>query len=221
VLLEQAAMGIAFDGDGDRVVMVDHKGEVVDGDELLFIIAKHGFNSGAIRGGIVGTLMSNLGLETSLCKLGIDFKRSRVGDRYVIEALLENDWVLGGESSGHIAHLGITTTGDGIVSALQVLNAVCNTGRSLYELKSEMIKYPQVLINVECYSPKSFTNNPQIKAAVVRATEVLGSRGRVLLRPSGTEPMIRVMVEGEDVDLISRVAEELVGVVREAVEIEV
>ncbi|EKE01395.1 MAG: hypothetical protein ACD_21C00146G0004 [uncultured bacterium] len=217
VLAEEANLGIAFDGDGDRVVMVDHKGEIVDGDELLFIIAKHGFTNGTLQGGIVGTMMSNLGLETSLCNLGIDFKRSRVGDRYVIEALRENNWMLGGESSGHIAHLGITTTGDGIVSSLQVLNAVCHSGKSLYELKSEMTKYPQVLVNVKCDNPRKFANNPEIEGAVVRITEFLGGRGRVLLRPSGTEPVIRVMVEGEDVEFISKITEELADVVRQAV----
>ena len=214
VLTEKANLGIAFDGDGDRVIMVDHKGEVVDGDELLFIMAKHGFAKGDLQGGIVGTLMSNLGLENGLNNLGINFKRSKVGDRHVIEALRENNWLLGGESSGHIAHLGITTTGDGIISALQVLNAICHSGKSLNELKSEMSKYPQILLNIKCDRPGSYINNPKIELAVTKVTKILGNRGRVLIRPSGTEPVIRVMAEGEDVELVSRVAEELAEIIR-------
>ena len=216
VIKEKADLGIAFDGDGDRVVMVDHKGEIVDGDELLFIIAKHGFAKGVLHGGVVGTQMSNLGLEVGLNKLGIGFKRTKVGDRYVIEELHASNWLLGGESSGHIAHLGITTTGDGIVSALQVLNAVCHSGKSLHELKSQMVKYPQVLLNVKCNCPKSFINNKVIEAAIAKVTKTLGEYGRVLLRPSGTEPVIRVMAEGENIDLVSRGAEELAEVVRKA-----
>lgn len=217
VLAENADLGIAFDGDGDRVVMVDHKGEIVDGDELLFIIAKHGFANGVLYGGVVGTQMSNLGLEAGLHKLGIGFKRTKVGDRYVIEELHANNWLLGGESSGHIAHLGITTTGDGIISALQVLNAICYSEKSLYELKSQMVKYPQVLLNVKCDCPKSFISNPVIDMAVAKITKTLGEYGRVLLRPSGTEPVIRIMAEGEDIDLVSRGVEELVRLVEEEI----
>ncbi len=218
VLAERADLGIAFDGDGDRVIMVDHKGEIVDGDELVFIIAKHGVTSGTLQGGVVGTVMSNLGLENSLKNLGIDFKRTKVGDRYIIEALHNNHWLLGGESSGHIAHLGITTTGDGIISALQVLNAVSVRKASLNELKSEMVKYPQVLINVQCQYPNEFNNNDRINKAVVKTTKELGKNGRVLLRPSGTEPVIRVMVEGKDHDLITKACENLADVVRSVVE---
>lgn len=217
VLAEKADLGVAFDGDGDRVVMVDHKGEIVDGDELLFIIARYGFAKGFLHGGVVGTMMSNLGLEVGLHELGIDFKRTQVGDRYVIEELYANNWLLGGESSGHIAHLGITTTGDGIISALQVLNAVCDSGKSLYELKSQMTKYPQVLLNIKCDHPKSFVNNSTIEAAIAKVTKTLGKYGRVLLRPSGTEPVIRVMVEGEGIELISKGAQELAVVVKEVV----
>lgn len=217
VLAENAHLGIAFDGDGDRVIMVDHKGEIVDGDEILFIIAKHEAASGILDGGIVGTVMSNSGLEVSLSELGIDFKRVKVGDKYIIEELCSSGWLLGGESSGHIAHLGITTTGDGIISALQVLKVIYNTGKSLYELKSEMVKYPQVLINVQCGCPKKVIDNPKIDADVLRFTEVLGKRGRVLLRPSGTEPLVRVMVEGEDISLISGIAEELAETVKYSV----
>lgn len=214
VLAEQADLGIAFDGDGDRVIMVDHKGEVVDGDELLFIIAKHGFAKGVLRGGVIGTTMSNLGLEIGLGKLGIDFKRTQVGDRYIIEALQGSNWLLGGESSGHIAHLGLATTGDGIISALQVLNAVCSSTRSLHELKTQMIKYPQVLINIKCKRPKDFVINAKIEKVITEITKNLGKNGRVLLRPSGTELVIRVMVEGEDIELVSRGAEELAAVIR-------
>ena len=217
VLAEGADLGIAFDGDADRVIMVDHKGEVVDGDELLFIMAKHGFANGTLSGGVVGTVMSNLGLENSLNRLGIGFERTRVGDRYVIEKLQENGWLLGGETSGHIAHLGLTTTGDGIVAALQVLNAIYSRGATLYDLKSEMDKYPQALINVKCKLPKSYNDNAVINEAVKSMTESLGDNGRILLRPSGTEPVIRVMVEGKDIDLINKTAEGLAEVVRSVV----
>lgn len=214
VLAEKADLGIAFDGDGDRVIMVDHKGEVVDGDELLFIMAKYGFGNGVLQGGVVGTMMSNLGLEVGLHNLGIDFKRTQVGDRYIIEALHANNWLLGGESSGHIAHLGITTTGDGIISALQVLDAVCHSEKSLYELKSQINKYPQILLNVKCNCPKNFTSDTKIEETVTKITKNLGKYGRVLLRPSGTEPVIRIMVEGEDVNLVSRYAKELAEMVK-------
>lgn len=214
VLAEKADLGIAFDGDGDRVIMVDHKGEIVDGDELLFIIAKHEFSLGTLHGGVVGTVMSNLGLELGLNKLGIGFKRTKVGDRYVMESLHAHNWLLGGEPSGHIAHLGVTTTGDGIVSALQVLNAICYRGKALHELKTEMIKYPQVLINVSCKNPKSFDGNPKIKRAITKMSKILGKGGRILLRPSGTEPVIRVMVEGKDHGFITKIAEELADVVK-------
>ncbi|MBU0745110.1 MAG: phosphoglucosamine mutase [Gammaproteobacteria bacterium] len=218
VVAEKADLGIAFDGDGDRVVMVDHKGEVVDGDELLFIIAKYGFSAGILQGGIVGTVMSNLGLENGLNEIGIGFIRTQVGDKYVIEALRENNWLLGGESSGHIAHLGVTTTGDGIISALQVLNAICYRGETLHKLKSEMTKYPQSMINVSCKTPKSFGDHPKINESLTEMSKHLGKNGRILLRPSGTEPVIRVMVEGKDEALIAKVAEELAKVVGKVVE---
>jgi phosphoglucosamine mutase len=217
VIAEKAHLGIALDGDGDRVIMVDHKGEIVDGDELLFIIAKHGFEAGVLQGGVVGTVMSNLGLENTLKRLGIDFIRTKVGDRNIIEALQANRWELGGESSGHIAHLGFTTTGDGIISALQVLNVLSARGLTLHELKSEMVKYPQVLVNVSCLSPANFKNNAKIDKAIVKAAKLLGKKGRLLLRPSGTEPVIRVMVEGENHGLITKVCDDLVNVVKMAV----
>lgn len=216
VLAEKADIGIAFDGDGDRVIMVDNKGEVVNGDELVFIIAKQLFLKRALRGGIVGTVMSNYGLELALRDLGIVFERTQVGDRYVLEALQRNNWLLGGESSGHIVHLGITTTGDGIVSALQVLNAVAASGKNLFDLKSEMTKFPQVLINVEITKPIDVNNNATIQQAVLVAERNLGKKGRVLLRASGTEPLIRVMVEGEDYAQINNIAQELAEVVKTA-----
>ena len=217
VLLEQADLGIAFDGDGDRVIMVDHQGEVVDGDELVFIIAKFGFAKGILHGGVIGTMMSNMGLEISLRKLGIDFKRTQVGDRHVIKALYDNDWLLGGESSGHIAHLGFTTTGDGIISALQVLNAIIGSGQSLHELKSEMVKCPQVLINVKCSNPKDCVNNPKIDAIIAEIASSMGDHSRILLRPSGTEPVIRVMAEGENADLVAKGARMLADFVEKLV----
>jgi phosphoglucosamine mutase len=217
VLREKADLGIAFDGDGDRVIMVDHKGEIVDGDEILFIIAKHGFTQGILSGGVVGTTMSNLGLEIGLHDLGIDFKRTQVGDKYVIDALCQNNWILGGESSGHIVHLGVTSTGDGIISALQVLRVICCRAKSLYELKSELIKFPQVLINVACDQAKKFVVNEKIKATIAETNKILGKYGRVLLRASGTEPIVRIMVSGDNIELISKEAENLAELVREEI----
>lgn len=217
VVAEGYDLGIAFDGDGDRVIMVDNKGEVVDGDELLFIMARNGFSKGTLQGGIIGTLMSNYGLEVALRDLGINFSRSKVGDRYVLEALRNNGWQLGGESSGHIVHLGITTTGDGIVSALQVLNALCDRERSLNELKSEMQKCPQVLINVKAKSVVDLNANPKIQAAVKAKENELKDSGRILLRASGTEPVIRVMVEGADAAQVKNIAQELADLVASCV----
>lgn len=207
---ENADLGIAFDGDGDRVIMVDHKGEVVTGDELLFIMAKYRSKPS----GIVGTLMSNLGLELSLNQLGIAFKRTKVGDKYVMEMLKENNWALGGEPSGHIVNLAITTTGDGIVSALQVLAALCDTGRSLNELKSEMLKFPQVLLNVEAKN-NQWENHPEVASAIKHAETSLGDKGRILLRASGTEPVIRIMVEGEDQDQVHSLARMLAETIKQ------
>jgi phosphoglucosamine mutase len=217
VLAEEADLGIALDGDGDRVIMVDHKGEIVNGDELVFIIAKHGFARGTLTGGVVGTVMSNFGLEIALRDLGIDFKRTKVGDRHVIAALKANDWLLGGESSGHIAHLGLTTTGDGIVSALQVLAAMRDQGSSLYELKSSMPHMPQVLINVKSNQVIDLDRNPLVKEEILRVEEKLGKSGRVLIRASGTEPVIRVMVEGADQKLVHQYATELASVIKKCI----
>jgi phosphoglucosamine mutase len=212
VVQEGADLGIALDGDGDRLVMVDHLGEVVDGDELLLIIALHQQAKGLLTGGVVGTLMSNLGLEVALKDRGIAFARAQVGDRYVVAKLLQEGWHLGGEGSGHILCLDQATTGDGVVSALQVLRAITDQGKTLAELKGAMTKFPQVMINVPANSAKVMENNA-VQSAVRDVDAVLGDKGRVLLRPSGTEPLIRVMVEGEDAPQVKRLAAQLAAVV--------
>jgi phosphoglucosamine mutase len=212
VIARGADLGIAFDGDGDRVLFVDHTGAIVDGDELLYIIAAHQFSRGKCNG-VVGTLMSNLGFERALEKLGIPFLRAGVGDRYVIEAMRQQGWQLGGESSGHIVCEHFTTTGDGVVSALQVLRAVRDSGESLYALKQGMCKFPQVMINVRIAQKVNLNDYPGIAAAVVDGEMKLGTRGRILLRSSGTEPLVRVMVEGECHDTVQAVCEQLAGTV--------
>jgi phosphoglucosamine mutase len=212
VIQEGADLGIALDGDGDRLVMVDHLGEVVDGDELLLIIALHQQAKGLLTGGVVGTLMSNLGLEVALKDRGIAFARAQVGDRYVVAKLLQEGWHLGGEGSGHILCLDQATTGDGVVSALQVLRAITDQGKTLADLKGAMTKFPQVMINVPANSAKVMENNA-VQSAVRDVDAVLGDKGRVLLRPSGTEPLIRVMVEGEDAPQVKRLAVQLAAVV--------
>lgn len=216
VLEHGADLGIALDGDGDRVIMVDHKGEVVDGDELLYIIAQSRTQAGTLNGAVVGTLMSNFGLEQALRGLGIDLKRAAVGDRYVMEMLRDGGWTLGGESSGHIICLDRTTTGDGIVSALQVLFEIQKSGRSLHELKNGMIKYPQCMVNVPVVTGFDITKSSVIQEAYNDVVNVLRKEGRVLLRPSGTEPVIRVMVEGPDSVQVQSLANQLAGVVARA-----
>ena len=198
VLEVGADLGVAFDGDGDRLALVDHKGEVIDGDEILYIIASFRRARGEVPGGVVGTLMSNLGLERALSTLNIPFARSKVGDRYVMEKLVEKGWMLGGESSGHIICLDRTTTGDGIISALQVLSAMRAASADLHTLKSGITKFPQKMINVHSSKPGRIYELETVGVAVKAAERALGERGRVLLRPSGTEPVVRVMVEGED-----------------------
>lgn len=204
-----AQLGIAFDGDGDRVVMVDEFGGVVDGDELVVIIARDRKANGNGLHGVVGTLMSNFGMELAVRELGLDFVRAKVGDRYVMAELEQRQWTLGGESSGHIICLDRTTTGDGIIAALQVVGAMIRSGRSLAELKQGMSKLPQVMINVRVAERCEPLGVPAVQQAVTAAEGRLAGRGRVLLRPSGTEPLIRVMVEGEDASLVSALAEEL------------
>ncbi len=216
LLLEnQADLGIAFDGDGDRVMMMDATGEVMDGDEILFVIARNQQQSGKLEGGVVGTLMTNLGLEHALAGLNIPFERANVGDRYVMEKLKANDWYLGGESSGHIISLNQTTTGDGIIAALQVLESMVNSGQSLAELRQGMQKYPQCMVNVPIASRINPGDFPQISQAVEAAEQELAERGRVLLRPSGTEPLIRVMVEGQDADQVESLAHRIADAVAE------
>jgi phosphoglucosamine mutase len=198
VLANQADIGIALDGDGDRLILVDHRGEVVDGDEALYIIARTMKDVGECSSGVVGTLMSNIGLELALADLEIPFERAAVGDRYVMELLHKKHWKLGGESSGHIICLERTTTGDGIVAALQVLYAISNSGLTLHELKKGMTKFPQTLVNVAVSGGSALTDTPAVTDAVRQVEAALGKEGRVLLRPSGTEPLLRVMVEGRD-----------------------
>ncbi len=217
VLKEGADLGIALDGDGDRVIMVDHKGELVDGDELLFIIAASRKENEQLAGPVVGTLMSNLGLEHALHQLNIEFRRARVGDRYVMEMLNEHGGVVGGESSGHIICLDRTSTGDGMVSALQVLATMIQKNVGLHELKQGMKKYPQCMINIPLVRHLDVNNSEPIQSAVRRAETHLNGTGRVLLRSSGTEPLIRVMVEGEDETLVRQQAKLLAEIVEHTV----
>jgi phosphoglucosamine mutase len=209
-----ADVGIAFDGDGDRVVMVDGRGEVVDGDELLLIIAEHRARLGALAGGVVGTVMSNFGLERAFAGLGIPFCRAKVGDRYVLELMKEQGWQLGGETSGHLLCLDLTTTGDAIVAALQALVPMVEQQRPLSDLRKGMVKLPQTMINVHVPSPARQAACPTVARAVAAMDQRLCGRGRVLIRPSGTEPVIRVMVEGEDPVEVGAIAEELAAVVK-------
>ncbi|MGF6315483.1 phosphoglucosamine mutase [Pseudomonas frederiksbergensis] len=215
VLAEHADLGIAFDGDGDRVQMVDHTGAVVDGDELLFIIARDLQERGKLQGGVVGTLMSNLGLELALADLSIPFVRANVGDRYVISELLERDWQVGGENSGHIVCFSHTTTGDAIIAALQVLMALKRRAEGLAQSRQALRKCPQVLINVRFGGGANPLEHPTVKEASDRVTQAMAGRGRVLLRKSGTEPLVRVMVEGEDETQVRGYAEELAKLVTE------
>ena len=209
-----ADAGIALDGDGDRLVMVDHLGRLVDGDQLLYIIALDRRDLGELSGPVVGTVMSNLGLEHALGKLGVPFLRAKVGDRYVLAMLKEHGGVLGGETSGHLLCLDRTTTGDGLVSALQVLAAMKRSGRTLAELSSGMPSYPQVMINVRVSERADPMESAAVRSAVQRLEQSLGDTGRVVLRASGTEPVIRVMVEGRDHAAVTRYAEDLAEVVR-------
>ncbi|UZJ62910.1 phosphoglucosamine mutase [Pseudomonas sp. KU26590] len=211
-----ADLGIGFDGDGDRVLMVDHTGAIVDGDELLYIIARDLQERGQLQGGVVGTLMSNLGLELALADLDIPFVRANVGDRYVIAELLERDWQVGGENSGHVVCFRHTTTGDAIIAALQVLLSMKRTGQSLAKSREGLKKCPQVLINVRFEGGGvDPVRHPAVIEACDRVTAAMGGRGRVLLRKSGTEPLVRVMVEGEDEILVRGYADELAKLVAE------
>ncbi|AIQ98580.1 TPA: phosphoglucosamine mutase [Pluralibacter gergoviae] len=215
VLAEKAHLGIAFDGDGDRVIMVDHEGNKVDGDQILYIIAREGLRQGQLRGGAVGTLMSNMGLEVALKQLGIPFTRAKVGDRYVMEKMKEKDWRIGAENSGHVILLDKTTTGDGIVAALQVVAAMARNHMTLQDLCSGMKMFPQVLVNVR-YKDSAVNplENETVKAIAQEVEQALGNRGRVLLRKSGTEPLIRVMVEGEDEAQVTAFAHRIADAVK-------
>ncbi len=216
VLEHQADLGIALDGDGDRLIMVDDQGNEVDGDQILYIIARSRIRTGELHGAVVGTLMSNLGLEHALREHGVAFERTQVGDRYIMERLNQKGWMLGGEQSGHIICLDRTTTGDGIVSALQVLAEMRATGQSLRDLTVGMTKYPQKLVNIHLggKTPVEVMGAKEVKKAVREAELEMGKSGRVLLRPSGTEPLIRIMLEGSDGRQVEQLTGQISAVVR-------
>ena len=216
VVAQGADLGIALDGDGDRVVMADHEGAIVDGDELLYVIASHAVRVGKMSGGVVGTVMSNLGLERALGDLDVPFARANVGDRSVLQAMRDRGWSLGGEASGHIVCSSLTTTGDGIVSALQALVPIMETGEPLAALRAGLRRLPQSIVNVKTANPRLAATCKAVTHACDDVTAKLNGRGRVLLRPSGTEPVVRVMVEGEDPDQVAGHARSLAAAVRTA-----
>ena len=218
VLLERADLGIALDGDGDRLIMVDHRGEIVDGDEIIYVLAKARKANGLLKGGVVGTLMTNLALEHAFADMGVDFERAAVGDRYVMELLKARGWELGGENSGHIICLDRVTTGDAIVAALAILAVIRETGDSLARLRADMQLYPQVLLNVPIKNRVNLDENATIQQALQQAKDDLGTSGRVLLRPSGTEPLVRVMVEGKVANDVQRICQQVASVVGEALD---
>ncbi len=218
VLLERADVGIALDGDGDRLIMVDHRGEIVDGDEILYVLARARHEAGTLKGGVAGTLMTNLALEHAFDGLGIPFARAGVGDRYVMELLRERGWELGGENSGHIICLDRVTTGDAIVAALAVLAVMRSTGETLEGLRADMKLYPQVLLNVPVAKKVNLDENEVIQAAVRQAEQDLAGNGRVLLRPSGTEPLVRVMVEGKVANDVQEICQRVANVVGDALD---
>lgn len=217
VLARQADLGMALDGDGDRVILADRNGVLVDGDELLYIIASARQEQGTLKGGVAGTVMSNFGLEQALARRGIPFERTPVGDRHIHRALVGKGWTLGGEASGHILCLDRTSTGDGIISALQVLEVMVRTGQPLHELKSGMVKLPQTMINVPVAAdgPARMEKSERIRDAVRAIEQRMNGQGRVILRPSGTEPLIRVTLEGQDAADVRMLAEQLAETVRE------
>ena len=216
VINEKADLGFALDGDGDRIIMVDHKGNKIDGDLIIYIIAREALRQGQLKGGVVGTLMSNMGLEIALKNLGIPFVRAKVGDRYVLEMLVEKNWRLGAENSGHVLLLDKTTTGDGIVAGLQVLAAMIRNNMSLADLCSGMTMLPQILINVRFSGKNDPLMNPEVKSAIAQAEQQLGNNGRVLIRKSGTEPLIRVMVEGSNQSQVQQLAEQIANAVKQS-----
>jgi phosphoglucosamine mutase len=215
VLETKADLGISLDGDGDRLIMADRNGKLYDGDQLIYAIARQQAKSGKVPG-VAGTLMSNLGFEHALKRLDIPLVRAKVGDRYVLEQLLEKGWQLGGENSGHIICLDKHSTGDGIVAALQVLASLQAAGESLAEACADLHMYPQKLINVRMAAGFDWKSDPGIAAAVTSAEQALDGQGRVLLRPSGTEPLLRVMVEGQEEALVVQQAEKIAAAVRQA-----
>jgi phosphoglucosamine mutase len=214
VLGHQADFGIAFDGDGDRLAMADRDGTLFDGDQLLYAMVKHRKSQGRLSGGVVGTLMTNFALERRLAQMGIEFARARVGDRYVLEMLVENKWECGGENSGHLLCLDCHSTGDGIISSLQVLAALVSSRQSLREYTRELELLPQVLVNVKLGANGDVLASQAVRDAVAKAEAALSGRGRVLLRPSGTEPVLRVMVEGEDRARVEQLADAIAAQVR-------
>ncbi|MCO6556081.1 MAG: phosphoglucosamine mutase [Gilliamella sp.] len=214
VIDEKANLGFALDGDGDRIIMVDHEGRKIDGDLIIYIIAREALRQGQLKGGVVGTLMSNMGLEIALKNLGIPFARAKVGDRYVLEKMVEKNWRLGAENSGHVLLLDKTTTGDGIIAGLQVLAAMIRNDMSLADLCSGMTMLPQVLINVRFSGENDPLNSDEVKAAIKQAEKQLGHNGRVLIRKSGTEPLIRVMVEGCNEIEVQKLAETIATAVK-------
>ncbi|MDP5254046.1 MULTISPECIES: phosphoglucosamine mutase [unclassified Vibrio] len=214
VISEQADLGLAFDGDGDRLIMVDEKGEKIDGDQIAYLIAREALRRGELKGGVVGTLMTNMGMEKGLKQLGIPFTRAAVGDRYVMEKLQQKGWKIGAENSGHIILLDKVTTGDAIVAGLQVLSCVVSSEMTLHELACGMTLYPQVLVNVRFSGDIDPLTAPAVTQAVAEVERNLADKGRVLLRKSGTEPLIRVMVEGEDRALVEQSAENIATAVK-------
>ncbi|OBX88594.1 phosphoglucosamine mutase [Haemophilus haemolyticus] len=214
VVETKADVGLAYDGDGDRIMMVDHLGNKVDGDQILFIIAREALRSGQLKGGVVGTLMSNMSLEIALKMLGVPFLRANVGDRYVLEKMVEHDWTLGGENSGHIIIADKNTTGDGIVASLAVLAAMAQHKLSLNELASAVKLFPQVLINVRFAGGDNPLESDAVKSVAADVEKRLEGKGRILLRKSGTEPLIRVMVECQDAELAQQCAEEIAETVK-------
>ena len=215
VLEEKADFGIALDGDGDRVIMVDELGNKIDGDQIAYIIARDALRCGELKGGVVGTLMTNMGMEVALKNLGIPFVRAKVGDRYVMEELLKNNWLIGAENSGHVILLDKVTTGDGIVAGLQVMASIVTSKMTLKELSDGMVMFPQVLENVRFKGDNDPLQSPAVIAATQAVEQKLGDKGRVLLRKSGTEPLIRVMVEGQDAIDVKQYALDIAKAVKE------
>ena len=216
VVEHKADLGIALDGDGDRLMMVDHTGYVLDGDECVYVIACNDLKSGKLQGGVVGTLMSNMGLEIALAELDVPFVRSKVGDRYVMEMLKEQGWQLGAENSGHVINLRNTSTGDGVIAALNVLTAICISEKTLFELRKGMTMLPQILVNVRFEGNTDPLNADAVITAVNDVNKILSGRGRVLLRKSGTEPLIRVMVEGPDLEEVTTLANLIADAVKKS-----